>query len=161
MQPCEVASTTFHVRVHAQAMLKDALLADGSIHLEQLSAALDTAAKDLQVTTIEDVEALNGILGQVLPQPPNFCMCHYVPLVTHADMAVSLLAVSAAHAATANFMFRLQIWMLALQAVKLGDLSVVQRLLALLPRNIDGGIGKVRPCAMVMNAAVDMTCPPH
>ena len=46
-------------------MLEHAAPKGALLDLEQLSAALSAAAKDLQVSTTEDVEALNNILGQV------------------------------------------------------------------------------------------------
>ena len=52
--------------IRSQAMLQHAAPKGGSLNLEQLSAALSVAAKDLQISTSEDVEALNNILGQVI-----------------------------------------------------------------------------------------------
>ena len=62
--------------VRSQAMLEHAAPQGGVLNLEQLSKALSVAAKELQVTTSEDVEALNHILGQV-PHPPCMLQPHF------------------------------------------------------------------------------------
>jgi hypothetical protein len=71
--------------IRSQAMLEHVAPQGAAPNLEQLSAALSAAAKDLRVSTTEDVEALNNILGQVtLTFAPDYTLvCYY--MVAHAD----------------------------------------------------------------------------
>lgn len=44
--------------------------------------------------------------------------------------------------------------MLYVQAIKLGDVGVVRQLLALVPRDIDGGVGEVQTSSLVLHAFI-------
>ncbi len=64
--------------IRSQAMLEHVAPQGAAPNLKQLSAALSAAAKDLQVSTTEDVEALNSILGQVAP---TFAPSYWTPTI--------------------------------------------------------------------------------
>ena len=44
--------------------------------------------------------------------------------------------------------------MLYVQAIKLGDVGIVRQLLALVPRDIDGGVGEVQTSSLVLHAFI-------
>ena len=125
-------------------MLEHAAPRGGPLNLEQLSAALSAAAKDLQVSTTEDVEALNNILGQVR-HPSESSLAHLLDLF-QAGYAGPAMGATWCMCGCAQCcpLRRLHCWVDAVQAVKLGDVGIVQQLLALVPRDIGGGVGKVQ-----------------